>query len=192
LIFRFLLISAFVFFDLSAGIIDGVAIVINKEPITMYEIDELMQKKGLTKKIAILTLINNKLKDSEIKRSRISVSNFKVNQRIELIAKSNRMEFGKFKQLVSAKGIEWNDFKEDIKKSMRDEIYFGVVLQSSYRELSEENKRAFYEKNRTSFQDDFENSQQNIRILYFKQKEEEIMRAHFEKLKSKANIRIIR
>ena len=61
----------------NAALVDGVSIIINKEPITLYDIHKYATRFNLSKKEALDILVRQKLEDSEIKKLAISVDNFK-------------------------------------------------------------------------------------------------------------------
>ena len=59
--------------SLSAATIEGVAIVINKEPITLYDVYKYSKRFNIEKKEALDILVRQKLEESEIKKLDISV-----------------------------------------------------------------------------------------------------------------------
>ena len=52
----------------SAAVVDGISIIINKEPITLYDIHKYSSRFNLSKKEALDVLVRQKLEESEIKK----------------------------------------------------------------------------------------------------------------------------
>ena len=88
---------------LSAGLVDGIALVVNEEPITLYDIDKKMLESNLSKKDAVSLLIDELLYEQELRKYNIEVDIFDVNNYIEKIRKSSILIREKNHQLYSQK-----------------------------------------------------------------------------------------
>ena len=73
-------------FSAYGEVIAGVAIRVNGHAITLYEIASLQSHLKISKQAAIDMLINERLKDDEIERFKISIEDFKIDEEIALLA----------------------------------------------------------------------------------------------------------
>ena len=68
-VLTFVTLSATLLFSpASAGTLDGVSVIINKEPITLYDVFKYSQRFNISKKESLDILVRQKLEDSEIKK----------------------------------------------------------------------------------------------------------------------------
>ena len=125
----FVTLSATLLFSpASAGTVDGVSVIINKEPITLYDVFKYSQRFNISKKESLDILVRQKLEDSEIKKLGITVDNFEIDQYIENLAISNNMNQYDFLNMIRSKNIEISEYKEDLKKKLqRDKLYKKIV-----------------------------------------------------------------
>ncbi|RLA81249.1 MAG: peptidyl-prolyl cis-trans isomerase, partial [Epsilonproteobacteria bacterium] len=75
------LLTSFTF--VYAGIVNGIAITVNNTPITLYDIDNTMETKKLSKQKAVDILIDEKIYEQELKSKNISIDIFDVDNYIE-------------------------------------------------------------------------------------------------------------
>ena len=136
--------------SLHATVIDGIAIIINKEPITLYDVHKYSTRFNLSKKDALDILIRQKLEESEIKKLGISVDNFEVDQYIENVATSNGMSPFEFSNALRAKNISMDEYKEDVKNKLkRDKLYKKILSSKSL--VSDGELKAYYDANLHEF-----------------------------------------
>jgi parvulin-like peptidyl-prolyl isomerase len=134
-----------------AGVINGVAIKVDDEIITLYDIDEVVYSSKISKEEAIELLINQKVKDRLIKSNNIKVDYFMVQDRVEQIAKSNGLSLPQFKAALAQQFIEYDAYLENIKNSLINEQLFRKVAYGSIIEPSDDEIKLFYENNIADF-----------------------------------------
>ncbi len=147
-----LVTSALTFFSstANAAVVDGISIIINKEPITLYDIHKYSTRFNLSKKEALDVLVRQKLEDAEIKKLGISADNFEVDQYIENLATSNGMSQFQFLNMVRSKNVNIDDYKEDLKNKLkRDKLYKKIL--SSKTLVSDGELQAYYDANLNEF-----------------------------------------
>ena len=81
-LFLTLLVSSGISF---AGMVNGVALTVNDDPITLYDIDKAMSTNKISKNEAVGLLIDKTLYEQAIKENNISADIFDVNNYIEKI-----------------------------------------------------------------------------------------------------------
>ena len=134
----------------SAAVVDGISIIINKEPITLYDIHKYSSRFNLSKKEALDVLVRQKLEESEIKKLGINTDNFEVEQYIENLATSNGMSQFQFLNMVRSKNVNVDEYKEDLKNKLkRDKLYKKIL--SSKTLVSDGELQAYYDANLNEF-----------------------------------------
>lgn len=146
-----LLILFFGFIFLKAEIIDGIALRVDGNIITLYEIQEAQNKFKLNKKEALDLLITNKLKDNEIKRLKIKVSDSDIDNEINNIILSNKITKDILKNSLKSKGIEFEDYKKELKEFILNRELIRKILQSNTSIASESELKKFYTQNQNQF-----------------------------------------
>ncbi len=116
---------------LSAGLVDGIALVVNDEPITLYDIDQKMLESNLSKKDAVSLLIDELLYEQELRKYNIEVDIFDVNNFIEKIAARNKMDLYQFKSIIKQKYKDFARYENKIKKDISRQKLISKVLRGN-------------------------------------------------------------
>jgi len=131
-------------------LINGIAIIINDVPITLYDIDEKMQNNHISKKNAVDILIDETLYNEELKKYNINITIFDINEHIEKLASQNNMNLIEFKKVVETKQ-NYDVFIQQIRKQL---TYQKLVLNISKGRLkvaSKDDMELFYNNNKNQF-----------------------------------------
>lgn len=130
--------------SLRAGLVDAVSIVVDDQPITLYEIYKVRRETGLSKQKAVEYLIKQKLKQEELKRLGIRVDDFDVTNEIEKIAKSNGIDSLKMRAIMAKRGIDWEAYREKIREKIQQERLYQRIASTKIQPPSEETLREYY------------------------------------------------
>lgn len=148
---RYLFILLLCLVNAYAEVVAGVAIRVNGHAITMYEIKQIQQELNLSRQAAIDFLINERLKDDEIERFKISIDDFKIEEEIENIALSMNLSKEAFLRKLDRENIDYKEYKNNIKKQMQSRELMQKILQSNISITSEEELFSYYNANKSSF-----------------------------------------
>jgi len=137
--------------SLSAGLINAVAIVVGGKPITLYDIDRVMQQHRLSENEAAEYLIQKALEDIELKRVGIEVSEYEVDAQLRQMARDNGLSLNQLRQMVVSSGIDFQEYKDELKSKMKlqrliDAIAIRGLSQPSFQAL-----KIHYENNSEAF-----------------------------------------
>lgn len=147
-----LLLSLLVGYSLSfAGIINGIAITVNGEPITLYDIDKTMVQKNLSKNQAVNSLIDELLFEQLVKKHNISADVFDVNNYIENLAASNGMDVYSFKSIVRQQYSDYEVFEEEAKKAVIRQKLIEKLVKGQLKIANEEDLKIYYDNNQAQF-----------------------------------------
>lgn len=145
------LIALLLGFSLSqAGLVNGIAMVVNDEPITLFDVDQEMQTKNIDKNQAVKNLINEIIYNQEIKKNNVSVDIFDVDNYIAKLAASNNMKPLEFKALVRQQQ-DYNAFIESIKKQLTHQKLIRKVAGGKIKIATDDDLKIYYENNKEQF-----------------------------------------
>ena len=132
------------------NIVGGIAIKVNGDPITIYEIKQIQSNHHLTKEQASEFLIAQRLKSQEIERLNIKVDDMRIDQEIEAIASQNQMTHQQFLNALYQEGIDFDTYKKQLKEQIETRELMRNVLLSS--DVSNEDKmREYYNTHKDEF-----------------------------------------
>lgn len=144
----FLLCGAFCY----AEIIAGVAIRVNSHAITLNEIKSVQKEFKITKEQAIDMLINERLKDDEIERFKISVDEFKIDDEITRIAQSSGISKSELISQIAKRGLSYQNYRTEIKKQIQTRELMQKILSSNVSITDENELFAYYTKHKKEFE----------------------------------------
>ncbi|MGF7440733.1 peptidylprolyl isomerase [Campylobacter concisus] len=135
----------------SAQMINGIAAIVENEPITLYEVYSLKEQLRASEQDALNLLIRDRLEDAQIKNLNISVTPFELNDRIESIAKQNGMTNSQFRSSIQAQGMDFLDFKNNIEKKMLQEKLYKSILAEAGKNVNEQKAKMYFDANPDKF-----------------------------------------
>ncbi len=137
---------------LQAKMIDGVAILVQDEPITMLEITDAMTLSHLDQTKTIDLLIRKKLEDQEIKARKITVGEDEVIDEIKRMAAQNNMSVSQFYEAVaSSQNLTSEQVQKEMKERLLSQKLFQAIAYVRMDEPSEQEIKDYYELNKAKF-----------------------------------------
>lgn len=109
--------------------------VVNDTPVTSYDVArrtallKLMRRSGNLQQVATEEMINQVLRQQEMARNRVTITNEMVNQSYASFASSNNMSTAQLDEILGQSGVTKDHFKEFI----RTQMGWGRVLQAQGR-----------------------------------------------------------
>ena len=131
--------------SLSATQINSVIANVNNEPITTYELRQMMAKTGGNYQKAMEALISEKLQNAEMKRLQILISPYEVEKQLNLIAQNNKISLSELQKRVEKSGKSFATFKKEVETDMKLNRFYQAVLSNI--KITPEAVRAFYDAN---------------------------------------------
>jgi len=136
--------------SLYAGLVNAIAITINETPITLYDIDKEIETKQISKGQAVSALIDEVLYDQALKTNKISVDIFDIDNYIEKLAASNKMNVLDFKSLVRQQQ-DYTAFKAKIKKQLLHQKLISKIAGGKLKIATEDDLNIYYKNNKEQF-----------------------------------------
>ena len=147
LIIAFLLSSTLSF----AGIVNAIALTVNDDPITLYDIDQTMLTKKVDKNQAVSLLVDKILYEQLIQKYNIQADIFDVNAYIEKLAASNNMDLFAFKSIVRQKYPDYSVFEDEAKVIVTRQKLIKKLVQGNLKIASEEDIQLYYNNNKEKY-----------------------------------------
>lgn len=135
-----------------AGLINAVAVKVNDNMITMYDVDQTMLDKNISKKQALSFLIDKRLFEEELDKNNIALDIFDINNYLEKLASANGMDLYAFKSLIKQKYPDSTKFDEEIKQKILKEKLTQILLRGNLNIANDEDMKIYYENNKNIFQ----------------------------------------
>lgn len=134
-----------------AGLVNGVAIVVNDDPITLYDIDQAMVENNVNKNQAVSLLVDKILYKQLVKKNNITADVFDVNAYIEKLAASNGMDVYAFKSIIKQRYSDYSVFEEEAKSAVIRQKLLAKIVKGQLKIANEEDMKIYYENNQNKF-----------------------------------------
>lgn len=144
----------FVFFTftiLNAGLINGIAVIVNDKPITMNELQAKMEEFKISKEIAIGLLVEEKLYEEELNKLGIGATPYEVDEHIKEIALSNNIDLASFKRLVESQYGSYEAYANDVKQKLIHSKLVSAISRGNLSIATKEDLKFYYENNIQKF-----------------------------------------
>jgi hypothetical protein len=135
-----------------AGLVNAISVIVNDEPITLYEIHKTSDVKSISLREALDVLIQEKLEAAQIKRLNISTNDFEVQSRMETIAGQNNIGISELKAFIQSRGISEAEYKKELVHNIKQEKLYQRIFANAITPLDQEEARRYYEANPDQFQ----------------------------------------
>ncbi|CRF48971.1 hypothetical protein HHE03_05650 [Helicobacter heilmannii] len=133
------------------GIVGGIAVTVNNDPITLYQIEMLEKTNHISRQQAINALIIQRIQAQEIKRLKIDIEDDKIDAQIEEIAKHNGMSVNDFMRTLANEGIDPIHYRKQLKKQLETRELLRNILLFNVNTNSETKMREYYNAHRDEF-----------------------------------------
>jgi len=137
---------------LNAELVNGVAIIVKGEAITLRDLTQEMRITKVNLEDAKQILIRKKLEAAEIKERNIKVASSEVYEDIKQIASRNSMNVSELYEAVrSSSGLTSTEFKEKTKERLLSQKLYSAIAYTSLSEPTEEEAEEYYELHKNDF-----------------------------------------
>ena len=134
-----------------ANMVDAIALVVNEEPITVYDIEEKMATSNQKKSDAVSELIDEVLFNQEIAKKDITADIFDINNHLEKIAAQNGMDLYTFKSIIKQKYKDYDAFEENTRLQVLKQKLAQQVIRGKLKIANDNDLQIYYENNQSAF-----------------------------------------
>jgi predicted HTH domain antitoxin len=141
-------IVLFVIFKLSliAGLVDGVSVVVNNNPITLYEIKKYSVNFKVPIKKAVEALIREKLEENLIKKYNLSTDDTEITDEMEKISSRAGMSIVDFENYLEKKGVDIDAYKKDLAKKLTKRKLYKKIVSGKIKRADEKELKEYYQR----------------------------------------------
>ena len=136
---------------LTAQILNGVSVIVNNEPITLYEVYKKSKESDVAYDEAIELLIDTKLKNIEARAENIVVDDIELNEELEKIATKNRLSLYQFQSFLKERGIDLRDYKNRLRDKLTIDKLNKKIAYKKLRDIDEVELKEYYDKHKNEF-----------------------------------------
>ncbi len=134
-----------------AGLVNAISVIVNNEPITLYEVYGYANKFKISTKASLDLLIRQKLENAQIDKLNIKVSDFEVENYIKKLAEKNNISEFQFYEMLKAKDIKKDDYKKDVRQKIAKEKLYSKIISSKNMKIDKKEVKRYYETNKNQF-----------------------------------------
>lgn len=135
----------------NAQVVNAVAIIVNNEPITLFEIQNAMNELKIDRTEAVKLLINDRIEQAQIKKMGNIVDEFELESEIKKMLTANESDLQSFKNELKAQGKDYESFKKEYRKQLEKRKLYEAVASGAKIDYSDEGVRKFYETHEEDF-----------------------------------------
>ncbi len=135
----------------SAGLVDAISVIINNEPITLYEVYKYANKFKISTKESLNLLVRQKLEDAQIRNLHINVDSFEIDKYIKNLAAKNGISEFQFYEMLKSKNINEEDYRKDVKKKIEQEKLYRKIIATKHIKIEPSSLKKYYEANKSQF-----------------------------------------
>lgn len=134
-----------------AELLDAISIIVENEPVTLFEIFKFSKQYNVEPRNAIDLLVRQKLELIQIKNMNIDVSDFDIDQQINQIATRNNMSTQGFFNAIAAQGVKAEEYKNDLKLKMQRDKLYQYIIRERLQAFNKNDVLDYYNKNQNEF-----------------------------------------
>jgi len=127
-----------------AKMIDGIAVIVEGEPVTTAEIRAVQKQMQVSKEKATNLLIQDRLQKSAMKN--VTIAETDIDTKIAAIAAQNNLTIPKMQKILQEQGTSWSKYRSSVREAMKKEKFFQENVVSTIPSPSEDELKIFLQK----------------------------------------------
>lgn len=133
----------------TAKMVDGIAAVVEGEPVTVAELNAVQKQMQISKKEAMNLLIQDRLQKSAMRE--IQIDEKSIDVKIAGIATQNNLTIPKMQKILEQQGTSWSKYRSSIRNALKKEKFYQEKVIRSISAPSEDELKLFYKNHQEEF-----------------------------------------
>ncbi|MDQ7046199.1 MAG: peptidyl-prolyl cis-trans isomerase [Sulfurovum sp.] len=129
--------------------IDGIAIIVEGEPVTIAEIRAVQKQLQVSKKEATDLLIQDRLQKSAMRD--IKIDEKSIDAKVAGIAAQNNLTIPKMQKILQQQGTSWNKYRSSIREAIKKEKFYQEKVVNKIPNPSDDELKLFYNNHKNEF-----------------------------------------
>ncbi|MDQ7084600.1 MAG: peptidylprolyl isomerase [Sulfurovum sp.] len=147
---KFVLFILIAFLSLAeARVIDGIALIVEGEPITTAEIRAIQTQMRVSKSKATSLLIQDRLQKSAM--NDIQIDEKVIDAKVADIASQNNITVSKMQKVLKKQGTSWNKYRSNIRDALKKKKFFQTNIRQSIPEPTQDELKIYYRNHKKEF-----------------------------------------
>jgi parvulin-like peptidyl-prolyl isomerase len=134
---------------LQAKMVDGIAMIVEGEPVTTAEIGAVARQYHISKSKAADLLIQDRLQKAAMRD--IIVPEEEVDRKINEIAAKNGVSVSQMQQILKQRGTSWSAYRESVRDALKKEKFFKEKVIANIPTPSEDELKLYYKHHKKNF-----------------------------------------
>ncbi len=134
-----------------AGLINAIALLVNNQPITLYDIDTKMETLHISKAKAVGLLIDEVLYKQLLIKYDIEVDSFDLENYMQKLAQNNHMSLFEFKNAVKQQQ-NYEKFKLQLKDQLKHQKLISKIASNKLTIATDDDLKIYYNNHQSLFQ----------------------------------------
>ncbi|MCW8820586.1 MAG: peptidyl-prolyl cis-trans isomerase [Sulfurovum sp.] len=132
-----------------AKMVDGIALIVEGEPVTTAEIRAVQKQMQVSKEEATSLLIQDRLQKSAMKD--VIIAEADIDAKVADIAAQNNLTIPKMQKILQEQGTTWTKYRSSVRDAMKKEKFYQENVVSSIPAPSEDELKIFYRNHQEEF-----------------------------------------
>lgn len=132
-----------------AKMVDGIAAVVEGEPVTTAEVRAVQQQLQVSKKEAMDLLIQDRMQKSAMRD--IQIDEKTIDAKIAGIATQNNLTVPKMQKILQEQGTSWSKYRSTIRDALKKEKFYQEKVVNTIPKPSEDELKLFYKNHKKDF-----------------------------------------
>jgi peptidyl-prolyl cis-trans isomerase SurA len=134
---------------LQAKMVDGIAMIVEGEPVTTAEIGAVARQYHISRDKAKDLLIQDRLQKAAMRD--IIVPEEEIDRKINEIAAKNGVSVSQMQQILQQRGTAWSTYREQVRDSLKKEKFFKEKVIANIPAPSEDELKLYYTHHKKAF-----------------------------------------
>ena len=134
---------------IEAKMVNGIAMVVEGEPITTAEIKAVQDQYNLSKAEAIDMLVQDRLQ--KVATKDIVISEEEIDRKINEIAAKNGVTIPQMQEILKDQGTSWSQYRDSVRQALKKEKFFKENVVANIPTPGEDELKLFYQHHKKNF-----------------------------------------
>ncbi|WP_181566356.1 peptidylprolyl isomerase [Helicobacter monodelphidis] len=135
----------------AANFVNGIAFFVNNEPVTLFQLYQVMQGAKVSREEAMELLISEKLHEEEAKKFNIQITEIEIDEELQRIAQRSNQSVDQLKSIILARGVAYSHYRDEVKKRVLQKKLYSMIVTENIELADESELKSYYDQHHNDF-----------------------------------------